>query len=216
MKSLRLNTRQVKATMGGLMTEIRVPIKKEITQFLSGKPQTWVANGSRRTKELIPPYQPGDILYVRETWTPFCINKNTCRNALISHADYCYKASPEECVDSLGCKWHPSVHMPKEAARLFLRVVEVRVERLRSISDMGCWAEGLDSEDPHYCEAEHYHLGGVRIAEGSCERHAFSYMWDETYYEKGLGWDTNPWVWVRKFEVVKDAHQQTTTTPVGE
>ncbi len=61
-------------------------------------------------------YKVGDILYIRETWHPIGPSD--------AH-DYVYKAD-----DPLGTdKWYPSIHMPKEAARIFLRVTDVRVER---------------------------------------------------------------------------------------
>lgn len=136
--------------------------------------------GELIVKPVKPPCRPGDILWVRETWTPFCINKKTCRNALLGHSDFCYKASPD-CVDEmdLGCKWHPSIHMPKEAARLFLRVKDVRVERLRNMSYSDLANEGF----------------------GSWER--FISLWDSTIKPEDCymyDWNANPWVWVIEFE----------------
>lgn len=73
-----------------------------------------------------PPCKKGDILYVRETW---------CDDRQFTHDDtpgiYFYKAS--EC-DDFTPKWKPSIHMPKEAARIFLKVTNVRVERLQCMS----------------------------------------------------------------------------------
>ena len=76
-------------------------------------------------------------------------------------------------------RWHPSIHMPKEAARLFLRATGVRVERLQDIDDDGVVAEGLKIGD------------------------AFDVLWDSTIKPADLplyGWDANPWVWVIEFE----------------
>ena len=64
------------------------------------------------------PYQPGDILYVRETW---------CKGSWMNEKErYYYKADDND----FHCVWHPSIHMPKEAARIWLKVTDVRVERL--------------------------------------------------------------------------------------
>jgi hypothetical protein len=136
-----------------------------------------------------PRYDVGDILYVRETWTPYCINKKTCRNALLAHSNYCYKASPEECVDDLRCKWHPSIHMPKEAARIWLEVTDVRVERLQEITiddaiSEGCFAN-FDPPDGHGFRSE--------------ARNLFRELWDSLNDKRGYGWDVNPWVWVIEF-----------------
>lgn len=76
-------------------------------------------------------------------------------------------------------KWHPSIHMPREAARIFLRVTDVRVERLQEIDDNGIASEGLAIGDP------------------------FDELWDRTIKKADralYGWEADPWVWVIKFE----------------
>lgn len=80
-----------------------------------------------------PPYQPGDILYVRETWSPVFVRPRR----------YLYKVECKE-GENLPIKWHPSIHMPKEATRIWLKVTDVRVERLQDITPKGgrkrrCW-----------------------------------------------------------------------------
>lgn len=113
------------------------------------------------------PYQVGDILYVRETW---------CKGSLnYGEEQYFYKA------DNIipCCQWHPSIHMPKEAARIFLRVTNVRVENLQDIDDDGVVAEGLEIGVP------------------------FDELWDSTIKKSNLskyGWNANPFVWVIEFE----------------
>lgn len=107
---------------------------------------------------------PDDILYVRETW------------AKSMAGTYMYKATDNPIIID---RWHPSIHMPKEAARLFLRVTGVRVERLQDIDDDGVVAEGLKIGDD------------------------FDVLWDSTIKPADLplyGWDANPWVWVIEFE----------------
>lgn len=114
---------------------------------------------------LFRPYcWPEDILYVRETW------------AKSMAGTYMYKATDDPIIID---RWHPSIHMPKEAARLFLRVTGVRMERLQDIDDDGVVAEGLKIGD------------------------AFDVLWDSTIKPADLplyGWDANPWVWVIEFE----------------
>lgn len=114
-----------------------------------------------------PPYQPGDTLYVRETW---------CKGSLdYGEEKYYYKADNP----AFHCRWYPSIHMPKAAARIWLKVKEVRVERLQDIDDDGVVAEGLQIGDP------------------------YDELWNSTIKKKDLplySWDANPWVWAIEFE----------------
>lgn len=83
------------------------------------------------------PYQRGDILYVRETW---------CKGLerYIYRADYSDTEKFYRDGKEIEMKWHPSLHMPKDAARIFLRVTNVRVERLQDITVEDALAEGMD------------------------------------------------------------------------
>jgi hypothetical protein len=121
------------------------------------------------------PYAPGDVLWVRETWAE-------------DSGKYYYKAS-RDCGDRCG-KWRPSIHMPREASRLFLAVKNVRVERVQEIGANDCQMEGV-KPFTYCCDptdlADYY-------------RDAFRELWDATYSKRGYGWDTNPWVWVYEFE----------------
>lgn len=130
------------------------------------------------------PICPGDILYVRETWGyPIALNSNE---------QYVFRA--DEVAES-GFKndshiWHPSIHMPKGAARIWLRVTDVRVERLQDIDGKGCVKEGI--------EEEHLKYVGDEFVKGM-----FHDLWDSTIKKSDLdrySWDANPWVWVIEFE----------------
>lgn len=126
------------------------------------------------------PYQPDDILYVRETWSEWTDG-------------YLYKAwnSPfPQAGQSSVMRWHPSIHMPKEAARIFLRVTNVRVERLQDIDGKMCVKEGIEEEPLKYV--------GDEFVKGM-----FHDLWDSTIKKSDLdryGWNANPWVWVIEFE----------------
>lgn len=135
------------------------------------------------------PYRPGDILYVRETWSEWT-------------GGYVYKAwsSPFPQAGAYkSTKWHPSIHMPKEAARIWLKVTDVRVERLLCITEEQAIKEGFE---PGSCQ----HEGAVWGQEDGDEwaaKTAFIALWDSTIPKKDLdtyGWDANPWVWVIEFE----------------
>ena len=158
-------------------------------------------------KELKLPCQTGDILYVRETWQECC--RNTIHSQIV-HNKYCFKASVDNpiygCIDrECGqiCNWKPSIHMPKEAARIWLKVTDVRVERLQDIDDEQAIKEGF--------EGERCHCGGTAYACTDCYNSGwieppfvgFMYTWNSTIKKADLdryGWDANPWVWVIAFE----------------
>ena len=134
------------------------------------------------------PYQPGDILYVRETWMDYA--------GLTMYKADCdiYR------LDSLnfaGFGWKPSIHMPKEAARIWLKVTNVRVERLQDITEDGAKAEGaIDNRGfIHSPENEYDRIYTAR--------EHFIEIWDRTIKKSDLniyGWDANPWIWVIEFE----------------
>ena len=96
--------------------------------------EMWVQTEEGESVQLKPKYEKGDLIWVRETWTNF-------------HDAYWYKADiPESVIPLMEAqdeKWHPSIHMPREAARLFLEVKSVRIERLQDISEKDALAEGV-------------------------------------------------------------------------
>ena len=98
-------------------------------------------------------------------------------------------------------RWHPSIHMPREAARIFLRVTGVRVERLQEITESGAKAEGAVKSYP-YTDPETGETAFMLDEKGTYLS-GFSQLWDSTIKPKDLaayGWDANPWVWVIEFE----------------
>lgn len=126
------------------------------------------------------PYQIGDILYVRETWRYSKFHGN--------EQGYMYRASCNENWDGL---WKPSIHMPKEAARIWLKVTNVRVERLKDITPKQAGEEGVTWETDN--------SGIYRIMR-------FKKLWDSTIKKQDLdkyGWDANPYVWVIEFERIE-------------
>ena len=131
-----------------------------------------------------PPYQPGDILYVRETW-------KKAPNGYYYYEDW----QRNDIADVT--KWKPSIHMPKEAARIWLRVTDVRVERLQEITVDGCHREGINIETSAVTDGETLN----RKHDFSLEK--FETLWDSTVKKSDIdryGWDANPWVWVIEFE----------------
>lgn len=136
-------------------------------------------------------YHIGDILYVRETWS-------TQYNGIDDdngYGEYVYKADGIKIDNSEGncSRWKPSIHMPKEAVRIFLRVTDVRVEKLQDITDEGAKKEGSNL--------------GVGIAEKMRESaiDRFIKIWNGTVNKKDkdkYSWEANPYVWVIEFKVI--------------
>lgn len=145
-----------------------------------------------------PPYHIGDILYIRETWQ-YLYELDGNEQVIEDTGKYYYAATDtipfNAYVDKNGVEhdhapWRPSIHMPKEAARIWLKVTDVRVERLQEITIDGIRNEGLSSMAVH--------AGDMEIALKEWEN-----LWNSTIKKSDLdryGWNANPWVWVIEFE----------------
>ena len=154
-------------------------------------------NESMFDAPLMPPYHPGDILYVRETWCKYDDDH------IIEGRKYAYKAdaSPisEEARKKFGYRWRPSIHMPKEAARIWLKVTDVRVERLQECGEGWC----IDIEKEGIVTPQDAILYISDDAFHNALRMEFQKIWDSTIKKSDIDryrWDANPWVWVIKFE----------------
>lgn len=144
------------------------------------------------------PYHPGDIMYIRETWQ-YLYELDGNEQVIEDTGKYYYASTDtipfDTYVDENGVKhdhapWKPSIHMPKEAARIWLKVTDVRVERLQNITADGIRNEGLSSAAVH--------CGDVEIALKEWET-----LWNSTIKKSDIdryGWNANPWVWVIEFE----------------
>ena len=135
-----------------------------------------------------PPCRKGDILYVRETW---CTGYNG--EAHFYRADKNTERA-SKLIDYDKCRWRPSIHMPKAAARIWLKVTGVRVERLQDMALGDFLREGVAIRPEAYNDPDN--------AYGQA-RDNFIAIWDSTVsrQDKGrYGWEANPWVWVIGFE----------------
>lgn len=156
-----------------------------------------------------PPCHGDDVLYVRETWNYGYVDsdwKEGCppeywfeeldwkgkdHDFLREISRFWYLADDDEPL--YGLKWKPSIHMPRAAARIFLKVKRVRAERLKNITDEDAAAEG--------CQAQ-----GIF----ETPRQYFAALWNNTYGVGGKkvpeNWASNPWVWVIEFEKMEGKH----------
>ena len=123
-------------------------------------------------------------MYVRETWAEV-------------NGIYLYKADN----DATPLKWHPSIHMPKDASRITLEVVNVRLERLQEITEDDAWKEGVG--DPYDYQMPDYY-DQIQFSGVGIKKCAFAGLWDSINAKRGYGWDSNPWVWVVEFRRVEE------------
>lgn len=182
-KPILFNTDMVRAILAGRKTATRRIVDIDISNcFDVERDGTVIAYINPESGDSYEPteifrYQTGDILYVRETWDNLPVNPD---GTYCGYNKYYYRADGDMRPEGWKGSWKPSIHMSKEAARIFLKVTDVRVEQLQEIDDKGVLEEGLEIGEP------------------------FDELWDSTC-KKNLqvyGWDANPWVWVIEFERV--------------
>ena len=204
MKPILFNTDMVKAILDGRKTMTRRVCKLDTANFdydLKDKDYgPFLQNeygDSINVKELAP-YQVGDILYVRETWR--CVKYDSTDGDLSYGVEFkdgtrkYFEFDDNERFHQFGKfafknGWQPSMFMPREAARIWLEVTDVRVERLNEITEEDAIKEGV-----------RVGIGGMPYF--SCQD-AFPALWDSTIKNQDLplyGWDSNCWVWIYEFK----------------
>lgn len=254
-KPILFNTEMVRAILEGRKTVTRRVIKPRYRDDENGwtvcinsythlvDDVAYTDEEGACTRSMKPPYQVGDILYVRETWRPtigamHTMSRDGKRIVYTSdeHVGYEYKAHcfgvsdfyfPDGFKESEDYEhmseiishgnWHPSIYMPKEAARIFLKVTDVRVERLQDMTEDDVCSEGAEKL---ICSCEHtdYTVVPPEPCFNTCNAcrdciidHSYQELfgrqiWDSTIKKNDLdryGWDANPWVWVIEFERMK-------------
>lgn len=196
------NTEMTRAILDGRKTVTRRALKHPFEVHPNGfitKPR-----GNERLCPYTPPYQPDDILYVRETWAFIpCIG---CNGEYARGAQPCYDFQAVEYDDgdsiSDGCfvyradcktperiVWRPSIHMPKQAARIWLKVKDVRVERLHDMTLDDFLSEGVVIRPEAFNDPENAYMQA---------RSEFARIWDSTTRKSQTV--LNSWVWVIEFE----------------
>jgi hypothetical protein len=136
------------------------------------------------TAERTCPICTGDILYVRETWKK------------APNGYYYYEDWQRNDIADIT-KWKPSIHMPKEAARIWLKVTDVKIERLQDVTEDGAKAEGA-IDNRGFIHSPENEYDRIHTA-----REHFIRIWNSTIKKSNLnryGWDASPWVWVIEFE----------------
>lgn len=178
-KPILFNIDMVRAILEGQKTQTRRVIKPQPTSPRWNN-IGWLGWNDGHGYRMKPPCEDGDVLWVRETW---------CKD----DSRYLYRANYGENEhfyqngNEIAMHWHPSIHMPKEAARIFLRAKDVRVDGLQAMDEEADIAEGF-ADSP---------------AGTDSPLTRFSEFWDKTIKREDLrefGWHADPWVWVIEFE----------------
>jgi len=196
-KPILFNTEMVQAILEGRKTVTRRIVKPQPTHeqpdSLKGSSMWW------GNKMFLPPYQTGDVMWVRETWKILDMTESASMRfeylagGKISDAISISANRIEKILKFLNKKgWLPSLFMPREAARIFLRVTDVRAERLQEITHEDALKEGVPECKGYLIEKP-----------CGCTQANFMDLWDSTIKPADLdryGWSANPWVWVISFE----------------
>lgn len=189
-RPILFSTEMVQALLAGRKSQTRRILKPQPPQQFSnfGGAIAFVTDKTLNHTVLCPFGRPGNLLWVREN---FCFADSFEDGKEVR--TYSYKASP---LTKLKVKWKPSIHMPKDAARIWLKVTNVRVERLKDISKEDALAEGVfeiekDEAYKDYMKQAGSYAGPI----GS-----FFSLWESINGIDSLL--ANPWVWVVEFEVI--------------
>ena len=203
LKPILFNTEMVRSILDGRKTQTRRIVKPQPT-YPRWNNIGWLGWDDGHGYRMKEPCAVGDVLWVRETWRKDAGRYMYRANYMDNEKFYCNGKE-------VSIRWSPSIHMPREAARIFLEVKNVRMERLRQIDAEGIRAEGIteftkDGKLFKY-STQFGDMPTIPWADmPETPEMAFEMLWDSTIKSEerdNYGWDANPWVWVIEFERVK-------------
>lgn len=220
-KSILFNTEMVKAILDGRKTVTRRIVKPQPDKRHQSK-LGYVTDSTDKSRigcfgfgldeyggsiqYAKPKYNIGDIMWIRETvWQKASgtlgIDGET-ETVLWNEFKYISTDKKPEVGWSYSWIKRPSIHMPKSAARIFLKVTDVRVENVQDITDEQCMKEGISEEKVTLIEDMIQNLQGcnAEIQNGSAEKSIFGNLWDSTVKNENYFYSANPYVWVIEFE----------------
>lgn len=203
---INFSTPMIQAILEGRKTQTRRLIKPQPTKqwaveqgekYLSGATEEGVTNKDMANVDINiddlleeNPIKKGVILWVREKWR----NNDDIKEPYLYKLNYdteydCY-------TENRSLKWRRSIHMPKKAAQIFLKVTDVRIEKLQDITEKDSIQEGVEMFEDYVSRyKDYYHGTGFNLPSA---RKGFKSLWQSIY---GIeSWDENPWVWVYSFE----------------
>jgi hypothetical protein len=181
-RPILFNAPMVRAILNGSKTQTRRVVKGMALLWL--RPDGFTPEFTALPENGLCPYgQPGDRLWVRETFQRFTDDGEILYKADPAGFEAMNEYKRDECLEA---RWRPSIHMPRQLSRITLEITAVRVERLQEISEADAMAEGI----PH-----------SEVSPPDMGRFTFRHLWESI---NGPGsWDSNPWVWVIEFRRVE-------------
>ncbi|MGS0782840.1 hypothetical protein ACVBMF_04500 [Klebsiella aerogenes] len=206
-RGMIFNSEMVRAILDGRKKQTRRPIKWKQTRFTEigeredGSRWPWSEDAEHACDFWHPcPFGAvGDRIWVRETWQAihdYCdenghVDERRYARSIPRHrGNYWHPVYEEawgnESREDREFPWRPSIHMPRWASRILLEITDVRVERLKSISDGDAIREGCSTAD---------------MKSGDCVADVFARLWASIYGDES--WNSNPWVWVIEFKRVE-------------
>lgn len=207
-KPIIFNDAMVRAILDGRKTQTRRVAKLNDAGRVSRGGKQWHVDDPDAARAC--PYgEPGDLLWVRETWAPSwtyggdypCVLYKATGDGYIGSEQYPARgvisskfgihSGEADASASNTVRWRPSVHMPRWASRITLEITDVRVERLQEISPNECIAEGA------------WKIEDRALGRSGEALDAFRNLWDALNAKRGHSWETNPWVWVIEFKRVE-------------
>ncbi|HDU5644732.1 TPA: morphogenetic protein [Klebsiella pneumoniae subsp. pneumoniae] len=193
-RGMIFNSEMVRAILDGRKTQTRRPVKfpvhdKNLGCELAGNELAGELSAGNYLNSAFG--KPGDRIWVRETFCPVDDTQYGGEKWVDYRATPKFEASHPagwDCApnDAEALKWRPSIHMPRWASRILLEITDVRVERLKSISDGDAIREGCSTAD---------------MKSGDCVADVFARLWASIYGSDS--WNANPWVWVIEFKRVE-------------
>jgi hypothetical protein len=198
----------VRALLGGTKTQTRRVVKPQPEAEHGGEPY-WFIGGYRAwtyrdTQDVLRKGvnllscqygNPGDRLYVRETWAQDSEDGTLFYRADVGSGNGADDWERNRLDGAPGYQWRPSIHMPRIASRIHLEIVAVRIERLQEISEEDALAEGVKAKWEPGCSGRLMEaIGGLSFRPAAS---AYADLWEQI--NGGGSWDSNPWVWVVEF-----------------
>lgn len=190
-KPILFSTEMVKAILSGSKVQTRRVVKDKHAPFKISKDNQYAMGLDQL---LSCPYgQVGDVLWVRETFAKIK-SLETGLTYSLPKADFEYYK--DKLIQGEKVKWKSSIHMPKEACRLFLQIKSIRVEMLNDITEGDACLEGVELMDTNrYKDYIDKHNSVIS------SRISFATLWQSINGEES--WNSNPWVWVIEFERIE-------------
>lgn len=198
------STEMVKAILDNCKTQTRRVIKETILTIHDNHKRYWINKGIAKYEDgSFQPYgewvdcpygQVGDRLWVRETWYSTSDKKELL--GYVADGDFPH---------GKAYRIRPSIFMYRKFSRITLEITDIRVQRVQEISEEDALAEGITVMQGTHQAIDYKHLKLIGEPEPFTARYHYSALWDNLNLGRGYSWESNPWIWVITFKVIKES-----------